>query len=91
MTFTIKYGIRTKNIDITQKALATCVKNNILCIPKCGNTRNILFTDPIPNIKKFILVEINNNIYEYDSTHNVYIDIPDNRIYTDFVMSIFNI
>ena len=80
--FRIKYGTRHSKIDITQIAMEKCVKNDILFITRCGNTRNILFTDPLHGTEKSIFVEIHNQIQEY-SKHNVFIDIPNNTVYDD--------
>lgn len=71
MIFRIKYGTLSDNIDITRVCFEKCVKNNVLFIPKGGDDRNMLFTDPFHGVLKNIIIMINENVLEYDSSVDV--------------------
>ena len=57
--FTIKYGVKTQNIDITQISYETLMKNNIIRIPRSDTSRAMIFTDSVPGIKKDIIISYN--------------------------------
>ena len=82
----INYGIINNNIDITKNVLEKCIKQNVIYIPSGANRRDFLFTDPLVNIHKFIIIYDNEGNYtEYDEYTEIYIDTQTNLIYTDSV------
>lgn len=83
LNFSIKYGVINNNIDVTQIALDKCVINSILFIPRGVNNRSILFSDPLHGVVKSIFIVKNDSIIEYDSKHNIYIDVNNNTIFND--------
>ena len=59
MKFNILYGIDTNNIDVTEIAMNKCLIRNRICIPSGDKNRENLFTDPLPNVIKIILIRDN--------------------------------
>ena len=79
MSFIIKYGIASKNIDITQMVFEKCLYNNtLLVIPKGDITRDTLFTDPIEGTRKCIFVFQNGSVVEYNDDQEVFIHMSFN-------------
>jgi len=74
---TIHYGTIKNNINITKKTLQLKNKNDIIVIPCYDNVRSRIFSDPIPGVKKYIIVHLNGvtNPYIYSEHFNVYIDL----------------
>jgi FkbM family methyltransferase len=84
--YTIKYGISSSNIDVTDIAYTKLIKNNIIFIPSGDYDRAIYFTDPLMGILKIIIITDSQNITtEYDTSKNIFIDTENNKIYTDDV------
>jgi SAM-dependent methyltransferase len=83
MIFTVKYGINNKNIIINDLIIKKCLNNNIIYIPVSSMVRDKLFTDPLPNVHKFIIITNNltNETVEYNEDTIIYIDIKENKIY----------
>lgn len=80
--FTIKYGVKTQNIDITQISYETLMKNNIIRIPRSDTSRAMIFTDSVPGIKKDIIISYNGEENLYNDTTEIYIDTINSKIYT---------
>lgn len=80
--FTIKYGVKTQNIDITQISYETLMKNNIIRIPRSDTSRAMIFTDAVPGIKKDIIISYNGQEKSYNDTTEIYIDTINGKIYT---------
>ncbi len=97
--YTIKYGLKYVNIDITNVLLTNFVKNNVLHIPsQYYIITNNLFDIPTEffTLTKsfFITDKTNNNIQEYDlNTESIFIDLNTNVIYTnnipEYIKNIF--
>jgi dTDP-4-dehydrorhamnose reductase len=87
--YTINYGLKYVNIDVTNTLLTKLVKNNILHIPSQYEIiKNNLIEIPheFMNLTKsfFILDKSNNTTQEYDfNTESIFIDLNTNIIYTD--------
>ena len=76
MSFKIKYGIASNNIDVTQIVFDKCIYNNcLLFIPRGDTNRDRLFTDPIEGTKKYIFIKNHNSIAEYSDTQEIYIQM----------------
>lgn len=73
----IHYGTLKNNINITKKVFQLKNNKNILVIPSGDNERDKLFSDPLPNIQKYIIVQIvgQEQTFISDSQHTVYIDL----------------
>lgn len=73
----IHYGTLKNNINITKKVYQLKNNKNIIVIPSGDNARDKLFSDPLPNIQKYIIVQIvgQEQTFIYDSQHTVYIDL----------------
>jgi FkbM family methyltransferase len=81
--FTVKYGLTTQNIDVTQMCYETSlIKNNIIRIPRADTSRAMIFTDPVPGVRKSIFVLYNGEEHSYNDTTEVYIDTVECKIYT---------
>ena len=73
----IKYGLPNNNIDVTDICKDNFLTNNIITIP--GGNTNSLFTDPIPKVKKKIIIEKDDIITEYDENTEVKITINESK------------
>lgn len=80
--FIVKYGTNDKNIDITDISHQTLIKNNIIRIPKSDTSRAMIFSDPVPGVKKDILVYNGDKLFSYNDTTEVYLDTLNLEIYT---------
>jgi hypothetical protein len=82
MKFSILYGIDTANIDVTEIAMNKCLIRNRICIPSGEQNRANLFTDPLPNVLKIILIRDNDTgiVTYYDHTKRVCIDIDNAQL-----------
>lgn len=84
MLFSIKYGILNNHIDVTEICLTKMCKKNIIFIPSGDDIRSIFFTDPLPNILKYIFVYDNLNLIgTYNDEVDIFIDMKNNQIYTE--------
>jgi hypothetical protein len=68
----IKYG----NVDVTQIAIITCMKNNIITIPKCPYLRETLFGEGSQSTIKI-------NEKEYPNNCDIHIDMDTSNVYLD--------
>jgi hypothetical protein len=84
MTFTIKYGIDTELYDVTEIAMQSCVKNNILFIPLDDHCRAAIFSDPIFGVLKQIFITNNKNgeTYVCEESYDIFIDMTNDKVYT---------
>jgi len=76
----IYYGLKNDSIDITEYCFTQLMKNDIIRIPCGDNNRASYFTDPIFGIKKNIIIEIDNELTEYDDTKSIIINTKNNSI-----------
>jgi len=76
----IYYGIKEKCIDVTDICYSILLKNNIITIENNDFQRAAIFTDPCINVLKKIFIEHNENIYEYEDTCIIQINIITNEI-----------
>ena len=76
----IKYGLVNKNIDITDFCFTNLSDNNIIKIPALEINRINLFSNPLPNILKKVIIEENNNIVEFEYYEELYINLNEKRI-----------
>jgi len=76
----IYYGLKNNSIDITEYCFTRLMKNDIITIPNGDNNRASYFTDPIFGIKKNIIIEIDNEVTEYDDTNSIIINTKNNSI-----------
>lgn len=69
-------------LDITHVVLRHLVRDNVIVIPKGDDDRAYLFTDPLPNVLKFITY-IDDNEVETIIGHDVqaYIDLTEKKVY----------
>jgi FkbM family methyltransferase len=82
--YKITYGLYYDYIDITQIVLKKCVNNNIIYIPDSEELRSDIFNDPLPGVKKYIMIEDENNKKtRYSHSEKVYINLLTNEITTD--------
>jgi len=78
----IYYGILDNKMDVTDICLDQLTKNNIIYIPSGDCNRGVIFTDPIPGVKKCIIILNNNVLTEYDEFTELNINIINNTINT---------
>ena len=76
----IKYGLVNKNIDITDFCFTNLSDNNIIKIPALEMNRINLFSNPLPNILKKVIIQENNNIVEFEYYEELYINLNEKRI-----------
>jgi GDP-L-fucose synthase len=86
--YTIKYGLKYVNIDITNILLTKFVKENILRIPtQYYINKYNLFNIPYEFeslVKHFFIVDkFNNNTKEYQNNQFIFIDLNNNNIYSE--------
>jgi FkbM family methyltransferase len=69
----IVYGTESANIDITNFCITNLLENDKITIPAGEKVRNLLFSDPVPNVNKKLFVQNNNNslFFSYDNTEEV--------------------
>jgi GDP-L-fucose synthase len=86
--YTIKYGLKYVNIDVTNILLTKFVKNNILYIPSqyeiIKNDLIKIPTEFIPLQKSFFITDKDNcSVVEYDlNTEYIFIDLNTSIVYT---------
>ena len=78
----ILYGINTFKKDVTQICLNQLTRHNKICIPQDDHNRSYIFTDHLPGVEKKIFIIINNNIFDYDQSFTVIINLIDYTINT---------
>jgi hypothetical protein len=77
----VHYGLFSENVNINNKLINKCMRQNIIYIPSNDIQRASLFGDPLPNILKFIII-YNENIPISLSDENtaIYINTDTNEI-----------
>jgi len=87
------YGTINQNINITQKVLDCLSLGSYFHIPK-GDFRkvSILGGDPYPNVRKSIIIYIENQVFEFDDTKNIFGNFLTNEIYdeNDEILNLFS-
>jgi FkbM family methyltransferase len=78
----IKYGIKNKNIDVTNICHTKLLHDNIITIPSGDHNRANYFTDPLCRILKKIFIIVDDIITEYDDTTTIKINLSNNNITT---------
>jgi FkbM family methyltransferase len=85
----ITYGIENTNIDVTDVAIAMCMKSSVIYIPPDDNVRARIFTDPIYGKVKCIFIDGQ----EYDDKTAVFIDTASDMVYSttipDYVTKLY--
>ena len=76
----IFYGFSDDLMDVTRICLTELLHNNVITIPSKDENRTRYFSDPLPGIKKNIIISLNGTIREYDETMLIKINIRDNTI-----------
>jgi len=79
----IYYGVPDINIDITDYVVSNLVKDYIILIPSNDHNRSKLFTDPLIGVHKMIIINTGNSMLAYDEFVDIYIDITNNKIYSN--------
>ena len=72
----IFYGFRQNSRNVTAICLKYA-KDNIITIPRGDIARNLLFSDILPYVKKYIYLFIDNKIVGYDENYIIHINIKD--------------
>jgi len=85
----ILYGTPTSNIDVTDICIQDLKCNNYIIIPKGDLARAKIFTDPLPNVLKYIIVVSESGISEYNDSSSVYIDMLTETILKEMPESIY--
>ena len=69
----IVYGTESVNVDVTNFCITNLLENDKITIPAGEKVRNLLFSDPAPNMDKKLFVQNNNNslFFEYDNNEEV--------------------
>lgn len=76
----IYYGIVEDKIDVTRICMDELLYNNTIIIHYGERFRNEYFTDNVPDINKYIIIEHNDIITTYDEYNTIEIDIRTNEI-----------
>ena len=86
----IYYGSKDIWIDVTNICLEKLTNNNNIVIPSDDCKRASYFTDPLVGIHKKIMIEVNDQITEYDEFTEITINILTNNIThnTDIIKTI---
>ncbi len=77
----IYYGVTNNNMDVTDICKRHII-NNKLIIPSGDLNRAKLFTDPLVGVHKYIIIENNGIITEYDESFQIKINTLTNEIET---------
>jgi FkbM family methyltransferase len=80
----IYYGIKNNYIDVTSICMEKMRNGNIITIPENDCTRATYFTDPLINVHKFIIIDNNGDITEYDEYKKITINIVTKDIIVDY-------
>jgi len=84
----ILYGTIEKNIDVTEICYKRLMNNNIITIPSDDLIRAYYFTDPHYGIsKKIFIFDKKTNIFEYDVTITININVITEEITTDISLN----
>lgn len=89
----VLYGTKDKNIDVTDICYKKLMKDGIIKIDGSDNMRSLFFSDPCWQVLKsiFIIKDVDQDMLEYDSVTDIYIDTNTNEIYTknipDYILS----
>jgi FkbM family methyltransferase len=89
----VLYGTKDKNIDVTDICYKKLMKDDIIRITCNDEVRAKIFTDPCWQVLKsiFIIKDVDQDMLEYDSVTDIYIDTNTNEIYTknipDYILS----
>jgi FkbM family methyltransferase len=83
MSLIILYGIKDNVKDVTEICLQKLTYNNIITIPNGDNDRAKYFTDHLIGIEKQIFIIINNEIYEYNQSYIIKINLENCTITTE--------
>uniref|UniRef100_A0A6C0HAL2 Methyltransferase FkbM domain-containing protein n=1 Tax=viral metagenome TaxID=1070528 RepID=A0A6C0HAL2_9ZZZZ len=82
--YIIKYGDQGNNIDVTHVVYNKFIKQNIIYIPNGDSNRAFYFTDPVPYVLKSIFItDPQNNTVKYDDSTKIYIDLNNDKIFTN--------
>jgi len=82
--YIIKYGTDYKNIDVTSIVYNKLIKQNIIYIPQGDGNRASYFTDPLEYVLKSVFItDPENNTKKYDDTTKIYIDLNNEKIFTN--------
>jgi len=82
--YIIKYGADYKNIDVTHIVYNKLIKQNIIYIPDGDGNRSSYFTDPLEYVLKSVFItDPENNTKKYDHTTKIYIDLNNDKIFTN--------
>ena len=71
----IHYGIDSKKTDVTQICINKLKRNNMIYIPYNDNARVYHFSDPVPNKKKNIYIELNEKNYKFSDNYSIEINL----------------
>lgn len=80
----IYYGIKNNYIDVTSICMEKMRNGDIITIPENDITRATYFTDPLFNVHKFIIIDNNGDITEYDEYKIITINIVTKDIIVDY-------
>jgi FkbM family methyltransferase len=80
----IYYGIKNNYIDVTSICMEKMRNGDIITIPENDSTRATYFTDPLFNVHKFIIIDNNGDITEYDEYTKITINIVTKDIIVDY-------
>jgi len=84
----IYYGTITHHIDITQRCLEKCIRENKLVIPHNDTVRTQLFSDPAYGFHKQIFIqELDGNILRYGENSEIDIDMTNGNLITHMYIS----
>lgn len=82
--YTITYGVEGNAIDVTVTVYNKLIKQNILYIPDGDANRAFYFTDPVPYVLKSVFItDPKKNTVKYDHTTKIYIDLNNDKIFTN--------
>lgn len=79
-TMIIYYGINGNCINVTNICMEKLTNENMIIIPSNDHTRALFFTDPLNGVHKFIIIDNNGIITEYDEYTEVRINLINNEI-----------
>lgn len=78
----IYYGIKNNYIDVTNFCIENLKNGDIITIPEGDMSRANYFTDPLYGIHKFIIINNNGNVMEYDEYSKLKINLVTGEVIT---------
>jgi len=86
----ILYGMGDSYINVTYICLKQLCNNGIIIIPCNDGNRARFFSDPLPNVRKNIIIQKDHMLTSYDSNYTIWVHVDNKTIYAIHELDIDN-